>query len=150
MFIDNPLNDSPYSFPILECIHIVCFSLSLGTIALVDLRLLGIGMRHQTPAQLQEDTWVWSLVGIVLMIFSGLLLFSSDTDMYTPNPAFHFKMGMLALAILFNYTIRRTTAQAKVTPAYGKLVGATSLALWSAVVFGGIFIAFVKAALYAQ
>ncbi len=150
MFIDNPLNDSPLSFPILECIHIVCFSLSVGTIALVDLRLLGLGMRHQTPAQLLEDTWVWSLVGIVMMIFSGLLLFSSDTDMYVPNPAFHFKMGVLALAILFNYTIRRKTAQAEVTPPYAKLVGATSLTLWSAVVFGGIFIAFVKEALYAQ
>lgn len=150
MFIQNPLNESALTFPILECIHIVCFALSVGTIAIVDFRLLGLGMRHQTPAQLLEDTWVWSLIGIVMMIFSGLLLFSSDPDMYAPNPAFSFKMAVLALAILFNYTIRRKTASASVTPPYAKLVGCTSLALWSSVVFGGIFIAFVNAALYAR
>jgi hypothetical protein len=150
MFIQNPLNESELSFPILECIHIVCFALSVGTIAIVDFRLLGLGMRHQTPAELLEDTWVWSLVGIVMMIFSGLLLFSSDPDMYAPNPAFNFKMAVLTLAILFNYTIRRKTASATVTPPYAKLVGLTSLTLWSAVVFGGIFIAFVNAALYAR
>jgi hypothetical protein len=150
MFIQNPLNESELSFPILECIHIVCFALSVGTIAIVDFRLLGLGMRHQTPAELLEDTWVWSLVGIVMMIFSGLLLFSSDPDMYAPNPAFNFKMAALTLAILFNYTIRRKTASATVTPPYAKLVGLTSLTLWSAVVFGGIFIAFVNAALYAR
>ncbi len=75
MFISNPLNESPLSFPILECIHIVAFSFSVGTIALVDLRLLGLGMRRQTPAELYEDTWVLTLAGLVVMIFSGFLLF---------------------------------------------------------------------------
>lgn len=150
MLIQNPLNDSPLSFPILECIHIVCFALSVGTIAIVDFRLLGLGMKHQTPPQLLEDTWVWSLVGIVLMIFSGMLLFSSDPDMYAANPAFMFKMVALALAIAFNYTIRRKAASAPVTPAWGKLAGGASLVLWGAVVFGGIFIAFVNQAVNAE
>ena len=47
MLITNPLNSSPLTFPILECIHIVGFALSAGTIALVDFRLLGIGMRRE-------------------------------------------------------------------------------------------------------
>ncbi len=150
MFIENPLNESPLSFPILECIHIVGFAFSVGTIALVDFRLLGVGMRRQTPAQLLEDTWIWSLVGIVVMIFSGLLLFSSDPDMYAPNPAFSFKMAALVLAIVFNYTIRRKTASAAVTPSYAKAVACASMLLWGAVVFGGIFIAFVNQALEAH
>ncbi len=150
MFIENPLNASPLSFPILECIHIVGFAVSVGTIAVVDFRLLDWGMRHQTPAQLLDDTWIWSLVGIVVMIFSGLLLFSSDPDMYAPNPAFMFKMTALILAIVFNYTIRRKTASAEVLPAYAKLVACASIVLWGAVVFGGIFIAFVNAALEAH
>jgi len=150
MFIENPLNESPLSFPILECIHIVGFALSVGTIALVDFRLLGVGMRRQTPAQLLDDTWIWSLVGIVVMIFSGLLLFSSDPDMYAPNPAFSFKMGALVLAIVFNYTIRRKTASASVLPPYAKLVACISMVLWGAVIFGGIFIAFVNQALNAR
>lgn len=52
----NPLNESALAFPVLECIHIIGFALSIGTIAIVDFRLLGIGMKRQTPADLLKDT----------------------------------------------------------------------------------------------
>ena len=148
MFIvlENPLNESALTFPILECIHIVGFSLSIGTIALVDFRLLDIGMRHQTPAQLLKTTSLWTLVGLVIMIFSGLLLFSADPDMYYLNKAFLAKMTFLLAAIVFNYTIHRNVARSAdgPAPAAGKLVACVSLALWASVIFGGIFIAFVN------
>lgn len=143
MFIQNPLNQSALSFPILECIHIIGFAFSVGTIAVVDFCLLG-WMRHQSPAELLRDTWLWTLAGIIVMIFSGLLLFSSDPDMYYLNIAFVFKMVFLVLAIVFNYTIHDKAASTKVPPKRAKLVACTSLALWGAVVFGGIFIAFVN------
>jgi len=144
MFLENPLNESALAFPILECIHIVGFALSVGTIAIVDFRLLGWGMKNQTPAELHRDTWLWTTVGIIVMILSGLLLYSSDPDMYYLNVAFLFKMGVLLLAILFNYTIHLEAASAKVLPPRAKLIACTSLFLWGSVVFGGIFIAFVN------
>ena len=143
MLIENPLNGSPLAFPVLECIHILGFSLSVGTIAIEDFRLLNIGMRHQTPAELHNDTWVWTLVGLTIMIFSGLLLFSSDPDMYYLNWAFLGKMACLILAIVFNYTIHRKTVSTEKPPPHSKIVGGVSLALWSGVIFGGIFIAFI-------
>ena len=144
LLIENPLNESALTFPVLECIHIIGFAFSIGTIALVDLRLLDIGMQRQTPAQLLKDTRSWTLFGIVTMILSGLMLFSSDPDMYYLNKSFVFKMICLVLAIVFNYTIHRRVASAETPPANAKLVGGASLALWGAVVFGGIFIAFVN------
>ena len=144
MLIDNPLNSSELAFPVLECIHIVGFALSVGTIAIVDLRLLDIGMRHQTPAELHNDTWLWSLAGIIVVIFSGLMLFSSDPDMYYLNWSFLVKMACLVLAIVFNYTIRQKTVSSQKPPPYAKIVASVSLALWAAVIFGGIFIAFVN------
>jgi hypothetical protein len=142
--IVNPLNESAYSFPVLECIHILAFALSIGTIAIVDFRLLDIGMVHQTSAELLKDTSTWTLVGLVIMIFSGLLLFSSDPDMYYLNWAFLIKIACLFLAIVFNYTIHRKVAQSAEPSASRKLVACVSLALWGAVVFGGIFIAFIN------
>jgi hypothetical protein len=142
--IENPLNESALSFPILECIHIVAFAFSVGTVALVDFRLLNLGMKHQTPAELLKTTSGWTLIGLVVMIFSGLLLFSSDPDMYYLNWAFLIKMACLLAAIVFNYTIHRRAARTKETSASGKLVACVSLALWGSVVFGGIFIAFVN------
>jgi Family of unknown function (DUF6644) len=143
MLIENPLNSSELVFPTLECIHIIGFTLSIGTIAIEDFRLLGVGMRHQTPAQLHNDTWLWTLSGLIIMIFSGLLLFSSDPDMYYLNRAFLFKMACLIAAIVFNYTVHRKAVSYDKPPGSAKLVASVSLVLWTAVIFGGIFIAFV-------
>ena len=144
LLAENPLNESPLTFPVLECIHIIGFAFSVGTIALVDLRLLGVTMLRQTPAELLKDTRLWTLAGIVTMILSGLMLFSSDPDMYYLNASFNFKMICLALAIVFNYTIHRKVASTKSPPLKAKVVACLSLALWGSVVFGGIFIAFVN------
>src|SRR5580658_7699015 len=143
LLIENPLNSSPLSFPILECFHIVGFAFSVGTIALVDFRLLGWGMRRETPAQIARETSFWTLGGLVLMVFTGLMLFSSDPDMYYLNYAFDLKMVFLVLAIVFNYTIHRKTAMAE-KPGKGRLVACVSLGLWKCVIFGGIFIGFLN------
>jgi hypothetical protein len=143
MFIANPLNSSELVFPALECCHILGFTLSVGTIAIVDFRLLGVGMLHQTPAELARDLGLWTLAGLVVMLFSGLLLFSSDPDMYYLNWSFLFKMAALLLAILFNYTIHRKVVRAGASPARNKVVACVSLTLWTAVIFGGIFIGFI-------
>jgi hypothetical protein len=143
MFIENPLNSSALVFPVLECFHIVGFALSIGTIAIVDFSLLGIGMRRQTPAQLARDTWLWTLSGLVLMLFSGLLLFSSDPDMYYLNWPFLIKMAFFISAVIFHYTVHRKAVASDTPPPNGKLVAWVSILLWCGVVFGGIFIGFV-------
>ena len=146
MLIENPLNSSPYSFPVLECFHIVGFAISVGPIAITDFRLLGWGMLRETPSELAKDTFFWTLGGLILMIFSGLLLFSSDPDNYYLNWAFDLKMFFLVLALVFNYTIHRKAAMAD-QPASGKLVACVSLGLWMCVIFGGIFIGFLNSTL---
>ena len=143
MLITNPLNSSELVFPTLECFHIVGFALSIGTIAIVDFSLLGLGMTRQTPAQLARDTWLWTLGGLVLMFFSGLLLFSSDPDMYYLNWAFLIKMVFFISAVVFHYTIHRKAVSSDAPPSHGKAVACVSLALWAGVVFGGIFIGFI-------
>jgi uncharacterized protein DUF6644 len=146
MMSENPLNSSPLIFPVLECVHIIGFALSVGTIALVDFRLLGFGMTRQTPSQLNSDTNLFTLAGLILMVFSGLMLFSSDPDMYYLNISFDLKMFFLLLAIVFHYTIHRKAVA--VSSDRGKpLVACISLALWACVVFGGIFIGFVNSTL---
>jgi hypothetical protein len=144
MPIANPLNSSPLVFPVLECIHIVGFAISVGPIALVDFRLLGVGMKRETPSQLAEDTFYWTLGGLCLMVFSGLLLFTSDPDMYYLNYAFDLKMVFLVAAIVYHYTVHRKAVGSAVP---GKLVACVSLALWLCVVFGGIFIGFLNSTL---
>ena len=73
---------------------------------------------------------------------SGPLIFSSDPNLYLHNPSFRFKMDVLLVAIVYNYTVHRRVAQSNPSPVLGALVGGVSLALWVSVVFGGLFIAF--------
>jgi hypothetical protein len=139
----NPLNNNQWSFPLLEIIHIAGFTLSVGTIALVDLRLLGLGLLRGSSRQIAESMAPWTLVGLVIMLFSGPMIFSSDPNMYMRNSSFIFKMVALLVAIVYNYTIHWKVARSEPSAGIGKLVGALSLALWVSVVAGGLFIAFV-------
>jgi hypothetical protein len=142
MFMDftDLLNESPFTFPVLECLHILGFTVSLGTIALVDLRVLGVGMQRESPAEIAKYVAPWTLFAIGSVLLSGPLLFISDPDMYYPNRAFQIKMILLVLAIVFNYTVHRNMIQSGES---SKLIALLSLALWIGVIFGGIFIAFI-------
>lgn len=141
MVIENPLGVTALSYPVIECFHIAGFALSIGMTALIDFRLLGVGLKEQTPARIARAFDWWMLGGLTLAAFSGLLLFSTDPDMYYTNWAFLIKMACLLLAIVFNYTIHRRALSPGLSPAAGRLVACISLALWVSVIFGGIFIA---------
>lgn len=141
--LSNPLNESALTFPVLECIHILGFAFSIGTIAMVDFRLLDLCMVRQTPSQVARDMAPWTLFGLVMMLLSGPMLFLSDPDMYYLNHSFQVKMVLLLLGLVFNYTIRRKAALADASGTHAKWVAAVSLVLWAGVIFGGIFIAFV-------
>jgi len=139
----NPLNAYEWIFPLLECIHIPAFALSVGTIALVDVRLLGMGFREQRPAQILKDTNLFTVIGLTTVITSGLLLFSTDPLRYYYNSSFRFKMLCLLLGIIFNFTFHRSVAlRANTSTIATKLTAVVSILLWVGVVFGGLFYAF--------
>jgi hypothetical protein len=74
---------------------------------------------------------------------SGPMLFSSDPDMYYLNLAFQVKMVLLVLAIVFHYTVRRKLLRGELSSGLNIPVACASLVLWTSVIFGGIFIAFI-------
>ncbi len=147
MLIENPLNESSLAFPLLECLHIIGFVCGVGNMALVNFRLLGIGLTEKSAAQLWTETMPWTLAGLSLVIFSGLLLFSIDPDMYYLNYVFLLKMLSLALAIVFYYTAVYKTAASGAPVARNRMVACISLGLWALVLFGGIFIGFIHSTL---
>jgi hypothetical protein len=107
-----PLNNNEWSFPVCEVVHIIGFAFSIGTVAIVDLRMLGWGMRRQTSSQLAKDMAPWTMWGLLVMLISGPMIFFSDPNMYFHNHSFRFKITTLLLAILFNYSIHRKAALA--------------------------------------
>ncbi len=137
------MNGPEWAFPVVQSLHFIGFALSIGTIAIVDLRLLGLGMRRQNAAELAADLKPWTLAGIAVMLITGPLMFSADAVTYHLNPSFQFKMVCLMLALLFHFTLHRRAVRSDVPPFAAKLAGAMSLLLWTSVVAGGRFIAFI-------
>lgn len=138
-----PLNQNEWSFPVCEVLHIVGFALLIGTIFMVDLRLMGMGMKRQTAAQVLKGTAPWTLLGLVMVLISGPLIFFSDPLLYLYNSSFRFKITMLIIAIIYNWTLHRKVANSANPGTLGALVGGLSALMWSSIIFAGIFIAFV-------
>jgi hypothetical protein len=141
--IANAMNGPEWAFPVVQSCHFIGFALLIGTIAIVDLRLLGFGMRHQTAAELASDFAPWTRAGLAVMLTTGLLMFSADAVHYHFNPSFQFKMTCLLAAIVFHFTVHRKVTSSPVSPLVDKLVAGLSLTLWTAVIAGGRMIAFV-------
>ena len=141
---ESVLNGSTLIFPALECFHIIGFALLIGSIAIVDFRMLGIGLTRQNPAELSKTMFPWMHLGLVFIMFTGPLMYATDPDMYYLNWSFIIKMICLVAALAFNYTIHRKTVKEWTPERSGHAIAYLSLVLWASVIFGGICIAFVN------
>jgi hypothetical protein len=139
------INTSPSAFAIIESIHLLALSVIGGAVLIVDLRLLGYGIRTQTLEELARYAWPWFVGSWIVMIVTGVLLFVSEPQKLYYSTPFAVKMTCLLLATIFAVTVRRKVTLAgegRVNPAWLKLVAVVSLALWFGVGAGGRWIGF--------
>lgn len=139
--VGDLLNNTEWAFPLAECIHIVFFGVAIGSIVMVDLRLLGLAFQRHSAAEMLRDTWVYTLVGLTVTVLAGMALFISDPRMYWFHPWFRFKAEVLLAAIVYNYTVHTRVASAGSSKPLAAVVGAISVLLWISVVTGGVFVA---------
>jgi hypothetical protein len=140
------IHNSAWLFPAIEVVHLLALALVGGTVLIVDLRLWDVGFRREPVAQLARDVYPWMLAGLAAMLLSGMLLFLSEALRMYRNDAFRAKMAVLAVALVFTFTVRRkaTLHAASGVPALrGRLVGLISLTLWTGVGLCGRAIGFV-------
>jgi hypothetical protein len=141
----DSLNNNDWAFPLAECVHIGGMAVGVGSIALVDFRMLSLGLRHETAAQILRYTELWTVAGLIFVGFSGFMLFASQTQIYLTNQVFPYKMYLLLVALAYNFTIHRKVATMENPPPWlSKVVAIVSLLLWVLIVFGGIFTGFLE------
>ena len=139
----NPIARWEWVFPIVESIHICGFVLLVGSIVILDLRLLGIGLRSQPVSRLARELAPWIWVGIAIQLTTGPYLFSGDPHEYVQIAAFRNKMLFLLLALVFHFTvIRKATSPAKDADPLGwrRPAACVSLGLWLCVLLAGLWI----------
>jgi hypothetical protein len=143
--IGEAIRNSLWLFPVIESVHLLGLVVIAGAVLLVDMRLLGLGLRRQPVAQLARDAQPWLVGSLMVMLTTGILLFLAEATKCYYSPAFAVKMTSLLLAILFTFTVRRKVALAaegRVGPLWSKLVAVVSVMLWSGVGIGGRWIGF--------
>ena len=143
--IGNTIRQSSWLFPLIEAIHLLGLGLIGGAVLVVDLRLLGLGLRRQSTVQLARDAQPWLIGSLLLMMTTGGLLFLSESIKLYYHEAFWFKMTSLLLAIVFTFTIQRKVilaGETRLSPVWSKVVALVSILLWSGVGIGGRWIGF--------
>lgn len=139
------MRSSPWFFPVIATIHLMGMAIIGGAVLLVDLRLLGLGLRHQPAAELTRDAERWLFRGLTVMILTGILLFMCFATKYYYLTFFWVKMAALIVVIGFTVSVRRRVVIAvdgRLNPVWGKVVALVSLSLWATVALGGRYIGF--------
>jgi hypothetical protein len=136
-------------FPWLEGAHVLALTLVMGSIAVVDLRLIGLTSRDRGVAQTMAAVLPITWSAFVCAVITGALLFSSNATTYGHNTCFQIKMALIASAGInmgaYHLFLSRGVEAwntAAVTPMRARIVGALSLCLWIAVVAFGRWIGF--------
>ena len=143
--------ESEWMFPTIETVHVLALTLVVGTIAMLDLRILGVATRRLHVMQLSDEVLPWTWGAFVVAALSGSLMFTSAATKYYNNVPFRLKLCLLAAAGI-NMAIFHVTAYRAVhdwghtlpSPRPARIAATLSLFFWVCVVFAGRWIGFVK------
>ena len=144
------ISESSWLFPGIESVHVLAIALVVGSITMVDLRLLDINLRDRPVGELIAEILPWTWISFAVAVCSGALMFSSNATKYWGTVPFRAKMLLLALAginmLAYHATIHRSVdlwGRRPGTPRAAKISGGLSLGLWIGVVTLGRWIGFV-------
>jgi uncharacterized membrane protein len=125
---------SPYIGPVVNLVHLLSMVLFMGALLIVDLRLLGLGVKSQSLARLARDARPWLLVGLAGIVITGIpQLMERATDQYETS-TFWLKMYLILFGLVWTFTVRR--AAVRIDDPHGawpKVVGLVSVFVWAAV-----------------
>jgi len=147
--IGTSIRESIWTFPAIETVHVIGCGISVGILVMLDLRLVGAGVRHATPSQIMTQLKKWYLTGFAAMMLSGVFLFWSEAARCYRSPTFRAKAIFLVLAGLnaLYYEVKyvpRHGAWDKtgIIPGGAKTVGWISIICWLGVIGFGRWTAY--------
>jgi len=147
--IGTAIRESIWVFPIIETVHVLAIALLVGTVAILDLRLLGLALKQEPVSEVARQVLPLTWTGFCIMFISGFLLFWAEAAKSYANPAFRLKLILLLLVglnpLVFHFTIYRDVASWNnrvMTPLSARLAGVFSLSLWFGIICAGRAIAY--------
>jgi Family of unknown function (DUF6644) len=137
--VGQAIRSSAALIALTEIVHLLGLTMLIGTVLMVDMSLLGFGIRRHPVARIAAELAPWTTGGLVVMLISGPLILSSEALKCYDSSFFWIKMALLLAAIVFHFSVQRRVAL--VEPPAGRwragLVACVSLGLWIAVALAG-------------
>lgn len=147
--VGTGIRESVYVFPLIEATHVIGLAVSVGTIAIVDLRLIGATLTKEPVTDVIEQLQPWTLWGFAVQFISGFFLFWSEAARLYPSYSYRAKFVFIALlginALLFHTTIYKSVDKwdrDAVTPFRARIAGWIGITFWAAVIFFGRWTAY--------
>jgi hypothetical protein len=109
----------------------------IGSIAVVDLRVMGVAAPNLSVKELAQQLFPWAWVGFALAMISGFLMFATDAGDWAPSPHFHIKLAMIVLSVAFAIVVQASASkwsESPEIPATAKIIALISLLLWIATI----------------
>ena len=136
------VRDSAWMGPVIRWVHFVGLSMWLGTSLAVDLRLMGVGERRLTAAELSNGLYAWNWIGFCVAFLGGFLLLSADATTYLSNTGFRLKLVVaIPLALIWHLVVQKKTptwTRTGQTSPIGKWAGWIEFLLWISVVTAAV------------
>ena len=114
-------------------VHYLTLFWFIGSMAVVDLRVMGVAARKRNLAELSAQIFPWAWTGLVLAIISGFFMFTTAAGDWAPDPVFHVKLAMIVTSIVFAILVQRGApkwAALPEIPNSAKVIAAIALLLW--------------------
>ena len=143
--VGEAIRNSAWLFPVIEAFHLVGLGVLAGSVLVVEMRLMGVGLTQQPLAQIAASAQPFLIGSLIVMFATGIPLFLSESIKAYYSFAFWVKMASLFLVLLYTFTLRRRITAAKAAypqPGTAKMLAILSLTLWFGVAWGGRWIGF--------
>jgi len=143
------LRESLLVWPALEASHVMTLMLFVGTILVVDLRLMGVLFTKTPISAIDRKVLPLTMLGFGILVVTGLLLFYAKPLTYYNNFYFRIKLIIIALAminiVVFHFRVQHNQEKwdnAEKPPKSARLIALISLTSWILVVVTGRLIAY--------
>jgi uncharacterized membrane protein SirB2 len=133
--------------PAVQTVHILCVSIVMASMAMLDLRLIGVAGKSQSISRMVTRLvpWVWRV--LLILATTGAILIVGEPDRELLNWAFRTKMAMVATVSLITLLVQQLNKRDATFWENRRIaaaaVGVVSLLLWVGIVTAGRWIAYV-------
>ena len=135
------INGTSWTAAALEIVHYFSMFILVGSMVIVDLRVLGFVGRQQDATEIADRLFPWIWISFALNFLSGFLMFAGSATSYYRNDIFYDKVAVVLLAIVANIVVEQRISKwnrLPAMPASAKLLAAVSIALWIGAIVAGV------------